>query len=427
MKTKEISFTLPVMILLYECAFFGFPGRRLMMKLTPLLLTIVIIPVTMFLRLSPVIQASDKGGSFLSDVNTPAYNIVKMTRWDYLFTQFNVVVTYLRLLVFPVNQNLDYDYPINRTLLAPRPLLALLLILVLLLLALYLFMRSRRADERNAQAAVPSPFAPSRLLLLASFGIFWFFITLSVESSIIVIQDVIYEHRVYLPSFGFFLAVTALVTLGLSRLETRFQGVRTLACALVGGMVVILTCLSYSRNEVWRDWITLWSDTVAKSPNKPRPRNILGIGYYYLGRYDEAMQEYREAVRLKPGFIEAYYNMALVHNTKKEYQEAINMYVKALGLSVFNATQQARAYNEIGINHAELGNHGQAITAFASAVKHEPESVEYRNNYAFALSTAGNHDEAMRQYRKVLQLDPANAYAIQALQSMNGAGKPDGT
>jgi hypothetical protein len=38
---------------------------------------------------------------------------------------------------------------------------------------------------------------------LISFAIIWFFVTLSVESSIIPIRDVIYEHRVYLPSVGF--------------------------------------------------------------------------------------------------------------------------------------------------------------------------------------------------------------------------------
>ncbi|MCK7517134.1 MAG: hypothetical protein MZV64_05145, partial [Ignavibacteriales bacterium] len=44
---------------------------------------------------------------------------------------------------------------------------------------------------------------------LIAFGIFWFFLTISVESSIIPIsQNVIFEHRTYLPGFGFFLALT---------------------------------------------------------------------------------------------------------------------------------------------------------------------------------------------------------------------------
>jgi len=44
---------------------------------------------------------------------------------------------------------------------------------------------------------------------LTAFGIFWFFMTLSVESSIIPIADVIFEHRLYLPSVGFFIAITS--------------------------------------------------------------------------------------------------------------------------------------------------------------------------------------------------------------------------
>ena len=37
---------------------------------------------------------------------------------------------------------------------------------------------------------------------MAAFGIFWIFITLSVESSVIPIADVIFEHRMYLPMAG---------------------------------------------------------------------------------------------------------------------------------------------------------------------------------------------------------------------------------
>jgi hypothetical protein len=38
--------------------------------------------------------------------------------------------------------------------------------------------------------------------VLAFLAIAWFFLTLSVESSVIPISDVMFEHRVYLPSAG---------------------------------------------------------------------------------------------------------------------------------------------------------------------------------------------------------------------------------
>ncbi|MBU4127111.1 MAG: hypothetical protein KKD16_06105, partial [Proteobacteria bacterium] len=47
---------------------------------------------------------------------------------------------------------------------------------------------------------------------LVSFAIAWFFITLSVTSSFVVIYDVIFEHRLYLPSIGFALLIAVMIS-----------------------------------------------------------------------------------------------------------------------------------------------------------------------------------------------------------------------
>lgn len=418
MKTKEISITLPVMILLFEYSFFGIPGRKLILKISPLLITIFLIPITRILHVAPALKAAGSDGSYLSDSHLTAYNIIRMTRWDYLYTQFSVIVTYLRLLFFPVNQHLDYDYPISRTLFAPRPLLSLLLLLSILLLALCMFIKSSPKPETTVSDEQRILITSTPLLRLAAFGIFWFFITLSVESSIIVIQDVIYEHRLYLPSVGFLLSVAALITTGLTHLERRMPGVKNPALALVGCIAVALSVATYTRNNVWRDWITLWTDNVAKAPAKPRPHNILGIGYFYRGNLDRAMLQYQEALRLKPDYIEVFYNIGLVHKAKKEHKESIVMFLKALGMTAFNEIQFAKMYNEIGINYGELENPDQALKAFASAVKYSPDSVEFRNNYAYALLMQGELDTAFKEYQEVLKMDPGNSYALQAIREI---------
>jgi tetratricopeptide (TPR) repeat protein len=422
MKTKEIAVTLPMVVLLIECSFFGIPKWKLLAKLSPLLMTLAIIPVTTVLKFDPIVKSVGGGiGAYLSDTQSNPYDIVRMTRWEYLFTQFNVICTYLRLLFLPVNQHIDYDYPINQTLLAPRALMALTLLLTILAAAVIMFVKSRH----TALLAPPDPagtvnplFTTATLLRLAAFGIFWFFITLSVESSIIAIRDVIYEHRLYLPSYGFFLTITALATIMLNKVASISPKVRQLTFIAVTGIIVALSIATYNRNAVWRDWITLWTDNVSKSPNKPRPHNILGIGYFYLENFDAAMQEYQKAIQLKPDFIEAYYNIGLVHNARKEFNEAIVMYLKVLGMSANNELENAKVHNEIGINYAELGDIEQATNAFAAAVKNNPELAEYRVNYAFALSNAGNIDEAVLQYRQALQLDPGNSFALNALEDI---------
>lgn len=188
MHTKEITFTLPFMILLYEFFFIDSTlkkaGRRVF-YLLPFLLMLSIIPFHT-LNLSFKEGASKPLGDIIGEMREQAQETPLISRHDYLLTQFNVIVTYIRLLLLPVNQNLDYDYPIARTLFQFRTFFCFLFLLTLAILALYLFKRSR----------------------LISFAISWFFITLSVESSIIPIRDVIFEHRVYLPSVGFVILIS---------------------------------------------------------------------------------------------------------------------------------------------------------------------------------------------------------------------------
>jgi hypothetical protein len=120
----------------------------------------------------------------------------------YLLTQFRVIVTYLRLLLIPANQNLDYDYPLFSSWMTPEVLASLFLHLALLGMAITLFLRfkSTLGDWR-----------------VISFGIVWFYVTLSVESSIIPLKMMICEYRIYLPSLGFFVAVVSLIFLGVAR------------------------------------------------------------------------------------------------------------------------------------------------------------------------------------------------------------------
>ena len=418
MKTKEIAFTLPLIILLYECSFFGWPGRKLLAQMTPLFLTMAIIPYTVFVTVSPTLTT---GGSMLSDVNSPAYGVVRMTRWEYLYTQFSVILTYLRLLILPIKQNLDYDYPISHSLLEPRAFISLLVLLSIFMLAIYLFLKSNHRSNHQAISEEASGIISSQsrsLYLLTAFGIFWFFITLSIESSIISLRDVIFEHRLYLPTFGFFLSAVSCGTLVVNRLSQRFNDIRKIIILLVAGTILTLSWATYARNNVWQSWISIWSDTVAKSPDKARAHNVLGIGYYYSLKFDEALLEYREAVRLKPDFVEAFYNLGLVYREMKQYEESLNMFFKVLSISAFDADKFAAFYNEIGINYSELGDLYQAVKAFASAVEYNPDSSEFRNNYAFALMNAGNREAALREFRKVLKVNPGDNYAAEAIKDI---------
>ncbi len=114
-----------------------------------------------------------------------------ITPWTYMLTSFNVLWTYIRLLLLPINQNLDYEYPLAKTLFEFPTLLSLVGHLCVVAVSLWLYVRKK-------WTVVP-------------FGVAWFYITLSPTQSFVPILDVIFEHRVYLPSIGFFIVIVAVV------------------------------------------------------------------------------------------------------------------------------------------------------------------------------------------------------------------------
>ena len=330
MKTKEISFTLPFILLLVEAIFFRSLTRRQCIALIPFLLTLPIIPLS-----SRPEQYGDAKTGF-------ALQTTDISRWDYLFTQFRVVMTYLRLLLFPVHQNLDYDYPISHSLLEPRVFFSFLFLLALLTLSLYLLFRQ------------PWPSHASRL---AAFGILWFFLTLSIESSIIPIQDVIFEHRLYLPSVGFLLSFVSGGSLVISGLMRRWRVVGLIA---IGVLVIILSVATYQRNLIWKDELSLWTDVVQKSPNKARGHNNLGVAYQMQGRIDEAIQEYKTALTLKSDYADPHNNLGFAYQGLGRLDEAIQEYKTALTLN----PQYTKAYSNLGFAYLEQGRIPEALSAF---------------------------------------------------------------
>jgi hypothetical protein len=125
-----------------------------------------------------------------------------VSRWSYLCTQFNVLVIYIRLLFLPIGQNLDYLYPFKSGFFDGYTPLAFMFLAGLAALGIW---------NRKKWPII-------------TFGIFWFFITLSVESGIIPIRDAVFEHRLYLPMFGFALIVSYLLFHLLSKIKERIMG-----------------------------------------------------------------------------------------------------------------------------------------------------------------------------------------------------------
>ncbi len=429
MKTKENAFTLPFVVMLYEFLFFFGPIRKRMLRLVPLLLTLFIIPLTL-------IGIDKPAGEIIGQIQDPAsLGYQEITKGDYLFTQFRVVLTYIRLLFLPVKQNIDYDYPVNHSFFNLAVIASFLFLLVIFGMGVYLIYRSRIQSEGGEQPV------PRTYFGLIGSGIVWFFITISVESSIIPIPMLIDEYRVYLPSVGAFMAIATGIFMLVEELRNKMPQIRSVAMPLFFLIILVLSATTFARNIVWKKEITLWEDAAKKSPNKSRPHNNLGTFYKNLGRLDDSLREYQTALLLNPDYADARNNLGLVFFRRGRIDQAIEQYLIALklnpdyadahynlGLAFFNkgwidkAIEQYQialklnpdhtdAHNNLGVAFLNKGWIDKAIEQYQIALKQNPDHTDAHNNLGAAFYDKGFVDKAIEQYQIALKLNPERADA----------------
>ncbi|HUV50145.1 MAG TPA: hypothetical protein VMW78_03895 [Anaerolineae bacterium] len=186
MGTKQIVATLPLMLLIYDFYFISDGNWKILKGRYK-------VHLAMFSTMAVTIYLSASGlqkfvsFDYAKGVEMPFGEPV--TSFQYFMTQLHVIPYYIRLLFIPTNLNLDYDWPITQSIDFPTIMFFILLV-VIIVFAVWAYRRAR----------------------LLSFGIIWFFVTLSVTSSFIVIYDVIFEHRLYLPSIGFALCIAIMIS-----------------------------------------------------------------------------------------------------------------------------------------------------------------------------------------------------------------------
>jgi tetratricopeptide (TPR) repeat protein len=353
--------------------------RKNLVYLAPLLLTVLIIPLSLIGIDKPI-------GDVIGELREAAQETEAIPRWVYLLTQFSVIITYIRLFFLPINQNLDYDYPLSHSLLEPGVFLSFLFLLSVFAFAVYFFMRSRKTDNVYG--------------LLASFGILWFFITLSVESSIIPIRDVINEHRLYLPCIGVLIAFCAGVFYLFEQRKVKNLVLATSLLFLV--TAVPLGATTFNRNLIWKEEVMLWEDVVQKSSGKARGHYNLGLAYNNQSQIDEAIAEYKIAIGLLPGYYPAHNNLGNIYLEQDLTDEAIEEYKEALRLK----PDYANAHSNLGNAYNKIGRIDDAIQESQLALKFKPDFADAHNNLGTAYRSIGQIQKAIEEYREALRLKP---------------------
>lgn len=332
--SKELAWVLPIFIVLYDWYFIQDLDCTWLKKYTlPFSAIIILLVMTSFY----FYYGKNPFTSLMLSYTGRDFTLIER-----LLTESRVVIFYLSILFFPSPDrlNLDHDFALSRSLLTPSSTLLSLVTLALIFGIAVMMARRHR---------------------LLSFGIIWFLGNLFIESSLIPLE-IVFEHRLYLPSTMLIVALLAAV---LEYLPNRRAN---LSMAVV--LVILLSVWTFQRNQIWADPLSLWSDCVKKSPQKARGHSNLAVALKKKGQLDAAEFHFQKTIEIDPTFFEAYYNLGNIMILRGKSDRAIAYYRKSIAIKPNHP-----------VLHVGLGN---------------------------ALMNKWQLEEARAEYKKALAIQPGN-------------------
>jgi protein O-mannosyl-transferase len=382
--SKQVMVTAPLMVLIYDWLFVSSSLKEVLRKrwnlYAGLFATWMVLAATMIA--APV----NPTAGFATRMITPL---------DYFKSEFAVIVYYLRLAIWPNSLCLDYAWPKAQTAgeIAPYAIVVGALVAVTLW-ALY---------QRKA----------------ISFTGVWFFLILSLTSSIMPFEDLIYEYRMYLPLAG----VVTLVVLGSYHFGSRLirhlpvpeqqQPIlaRKIAIASTLALVTWFTFLTAQRNFDYKSEIVLWRDVINKRPQNSRAHNNLGILLLERGLSEEALAHFSEACKYKPDYADAQCNLGWELLKRGNLEEGKFHLSEALRIK----PQHELAHFYMGNINLTEGNTKDAIDYYSRTLKINPRHEKAYFNMGNAFEKQGDLSEAIKVYRNILRLHPERPEAMSRL------------
>ncbi|MFI5394438.1 MAG: tetratricopeptide repeat protein [Candidatus Binatia bacterium] len=402
--SKEMAATIPAGLVLYDWCFVAGGSWRDLRRRWPLI-AVTLIPFALGV---PILLRRD--------YHTPSagFNFSGFGPWDYLLTQWGVVLHYLRLTLVPIGLCFDTEWPLAKTLWSPAVLASLGLLLGLVLVAVLAVRRQP----------------------VLTFAILWVLVVLAPTSSVVPIADLVAERRMYLALMGPVLlaVVAAWQVAGLAAGARRRASLRPLVCGLLTvTMVAALSLLTTGRVRVWADPVALQEDTVAKAPTNPRAHLNLGAVYLDRNRLDAAELEVLEAQRLYErgesvhttdrigGYI--YLNLCSVLYRRQQLDAAAQHCQRALQLGRSFVPLRSLANLYLGQIATRQQQWPVAIGHYRAACWDDVPTIRTYAllHLADAYWRSGQSDLARQSLNVVLREDPKNPEAVRLQQVLDRA------
>jgi len=294
---------------------------------------------------------------------------------------------YLYKLILPINLSAFYPYPEKNTI----PFEFWVCLLISISIAGLAFYSARRSRE-----------------YLFCF-LFFAFNIIMVLQILPVGKAIMADRYSYIPSIGFFLAVSITFS--------RIKAEKILKWIPVAAYLLILAIFTYDRCKIWHDSFSLWTDVIEKCPTAGIAYNNRGVAYADHEKYKEALSDYNKAIDIDPKHIEAYNNRGVSKAALRNYTGAKEDYNKAIELR----PSYPDAYYNRGNTFKDINDALSAIQDYTKVLSLNPNHSGALNNRGLERRVVKDYKGAIEDLNKAIKISPSNpdGYANRALVEMD--------
>lgn len=174
----------------------------------------------------------------------------------------------------------------------------------------------------------------------------------------------------------------------------------------------------YERGK-YEEAVKEFSEAVRLRPQWAQAHYALGLSLIETGELKAAIEEFQQVLKLNAKHetkILSYYNLGNLYMDLAQYPKAIASYREAIKLNASSpGSQLSKPHNNLGLAYAASNQFAEAVTEFEQAVRIKPDYAQAHYNLSVAFLQLGKKDRARAQHRILVKLDPELAAKLEAL------------